>query len=528
MQQTKKVTPDQPYRADSLDYNRVEERASQGYFRTFWSSYKGRVRGMLAGVAIGGIVGAAVGLLVVGALPEAVAALAFAGFTGAGAVLGAEMYGAAGSAAASRAAGLAEKHARMLDPVHKGNELSGLSDKLMMDGRGHHFQYPEARDKGKLFNWKSGILGGGVGAALGGLLAGTSFVASIPLLSGICATAGTAALAFGALGLSFGIDRSNLKAIFNQVDANSVGRIHDGNRGPDLGREQFRVIETDKQIAAHRLQRQESTFVLEDEYHPKIFNGAVKGLFRGLAGGAVAGTLIGGAIGVAAYGTALALGIGLASAGLLPVAAAFAGTGAMYGMKVFADAGREAGAESTARAMDNEFERNQQLKERGVGPAPKTPQKEHFLNVKAALLMAAVGAVAGMMMPGVLGLGALKLAGVATAGMATTSGLAVTAAAAVGGLFGAMYGVGGDSLKQLSRMTDWLYEKTYVVQNDRSAQPYVVSSQPEVSQIKEVPAATITQEDLSRMQERMEQRPARNFGQSVMATQNQPATQVIP
>ncbi len=516
-----------PYRPDSIDYNRVNERARQAYYREYWSSYKGRVRGMLVGVLVGGVVGAAIGagLALMAGLAGMGFGIAVAGLAGIAAVHGAETYGTAGSAAASRAAGLAERHARVLDPVYKDNEPAALEDKLMMDGRGHHFQFPADRDKGKLFNWKSGAAGAAIGAGVGALLANSLTIGS-SLLAVVGGPAG-AAIAFGALGATFGIDRSNLKGVFNKVDAASWGKSKGMYSGIDMGREQFKGIENDKELAEHRLRRQSSMFSLEEEYHNKIYASAVKGLFRGLAGGAVAGAVIAGAVGLIAFGaTALIAPEVVVGLTAFKAVAAFAAVGASFGMRAFSDAGREAGAESMARAIDNEFERNQELRQRGITPEAPKPVKEKFFNLKSALVMGAIGAAVGLLLPsiGVLALNAILPASAEIAA-GTISALTLGASATVGGMFGAMYGVGGDSIKVLSKTTDWLYNKAYVVHNDPTAKPYVVPQELPEDMVKKAGIQhLVTPEDVSKMEERMQQRPAQSFEQKVLAQSQQPQT----
>lgn len=529
METQKPITPTTPpYRPDSIDYNRVQERASQAYYREYWSSYKGRVRGMLVGVLVGGAVGAAIGgaLALMAGFAVAEIGLAVAAMAGVAAISGAEAYGAAGSAAASRAAGLAERHARVLDPVYKDNETAALEDKLMMDGRGHHFQFPVDRDKGKFFNWKSGLAGAAIGAAVGLLLAASGVGIAGPLLSVVGGQAG-AALAFGALGATFGIDRSNLKDVFNKVDAASWGKSKGMYSGIDMGREQFKGIENDKELAEHRMRRQASTFSLEEEYHNKIYARAVKGLFRGLAGGAVVGAVVAGAVGLLAFGAAqVMLPTLVATKTAFAAVAAFSAVGAAFGMRAFSDAGREAGAESMARAIDNEFERNLELRQKGINPQPAKPPKEKFFNLKSALVMGAIGAGIGLLLPSI-GVMAMNVILPASAEIAvgTISALTLKASAIVGGMFGAMYGVGGDSIKMLSKATDWLYNKAYVVHNDPTAKPYVVPQELPENIIKKAGIQNlVTEEDMSKMEQRMQQRPAQTFEQKVLTQSQQPQT----
>src|SRR5579872_6547344 len=97
-----------------MSETRITERATNDYPRHFWSSIKsGHYRYALAGVAVGAPIAAVIGL--------AVAAIVgfswplIAAFAATGAIMGAEGFGGAGTAAAARASGLAEKHARILD-----------------------------------------------------------------------------------------------------------------------------------------------------------------------------------------------------------------------------------------------------------------------------------------------------------------------------------------------------------------------------------------------------------------------------
>lgn len=539
-----------PYKPGSLDYNKVQERASQGYYREYWSSTKGRVRGMLSGVMVGAAIGLAMGAAVAGILAytgvlAAIAAAAaasgaapitaigiIAGFTGLTAIKSAEAYGSAGSAAASRAAGLAERHARVLDPVYKNNETAALDDKLMMDGRGHHFQFPVDRDKGKLFNWKSGALGALIGAGLAALIASSGVIGLFGVTTALAiGEVAGAAIGGAGLGMTFGIDRSRLKDIFNKVDASSWGKSKGDYAGIDMGRKQFGGVENDKQLAEHRMQRQASTFALEEEYHNKIYARAVKGLFRGLAGGAVAGAAIGAAVGLLACAVVAPFATG--AIGVAAVTTGFAAVGMNYGIRVFADAGREAGAESMARAIDNEFERNLELRQKGITPTPPKPMEQRFLNPKAALVMASIGAaVAAIALPGIIATGAFAALGLEAA--AATTGATLAASAAIGGVFGTMYGIGRDSLKSLSKFTDWLYDKTYVVHNDPTSKPYVVPlPSREAEQAAQAAIAkpanghAITGEDMNRLDEKMRARPQKTFEQSVLAQNAQPATPTL-
>jgi hypothetical protein len=101
-----------------MDGGRIAERSTQDYPRNLWNSYKlGHYRFALAGIGIGGTIAAGIGLAVASLIPGLNVAVlpTVLAFAAAGAFMGAEGFGEVGAAAASRAAGLAEKHARILD-----------------------------------------------------------------------------------------------------------------------------------------------------------------------------------------------------------------------------------------------------------------------------------------------------------------------------------------------------------------------------------------------------------------------------
>jgi hypothetical protein len=469
---------------------RIQERSTLDFPRHFWSAYKkGHYRFALAGAGYLGLIGGAIGLAVCAVTGFSLPLIA--AFVGISALMGVEGFGATGSAAASRASGLAEKHARILDADAEGKGmLSATDDKLMYNGRGHHYEFPVGRDKGKFFSLKSGLTGSAMGAASGAVLgvaaltAGSALkieavtavstaVAHAPLLAplvsatttgltwlgmtaatpailaagGLAAAAGlvvAGALTFGLLGLYFGLERRVTKSIFNQTDANINGNATFKN-GPDLGRLQSR--ESDSDLAQHRLRRQAEIDRLENEYNDRITWGALNGRFRGFPGVAV-GVLAGAALGAAAVmltsATALVAPI---------IMAAFIAGGGLIAMNVFCETGTEAGAEATARAIDNEFERNRAMRAQGITPPqPREPQSP-WLIPKAAITGGLLGAALGAAIASVVGVGVLGLLTVPV----TASAIGISAL--IGGLTGATYGLGNKTLKTTVSPLLRIYDK---------------------------------------------------------------------
>src|SRR6185369_16389228 len=167
------------------------------YNRVFWAGYKLHVRSMLTGGVLGLGVGGAVGLAMLPfAGPAALIATA-----GTGMVMGAEGLSNIGTISGTRAATLAEKHARALDPANEGNWEKIYNDKLMLNGRGHHYDFPTDQSDDRVYYWKSGIAGTLIGATAGALLglAGIAFLgtAAIPAAIG-------SALFFGIFGATYG------------------------------------------------------------------------------------------------------------------------------------------------------------------------------------------------------------------------------------------------------------------------------------------------------------------------------------
>ena len=500
------------YHSAAIDDARVEENAGQKYHRNFWSSAKGHMRGWFAGGTLGAILGSGLGLAALSFATAGVPLLPiFAAFAVTGTIFGVEAYSAIAAAGASRAAGLAEKHARRLDPNNKNDPLKIAEDKLMYDGRGHHYEFPQDRDDGKIFSWKSGLLGTTIGAASGGILGfvghdlvATSVMSAIGTSLGIAsaplALAAAGAIVLGIAGMSFGIERGFFKSLFNQIDFNVKGKIHDGTC-IDIGKEQ--AIEqglTVEDLNQQRLNRQADIQHLDKEYNRKIFWGGIKGAFNGFAGGLVIGAAIGLAVGGVVLGGLALFATPVSAALLLP---AFASAGAMFGMKIFADAGREAGAESTARAIDDEFERNLALQERGMSPEPAKKPEGQWFNLGTGLIMGTIGAVAGLTLAPILA-ATPALAGLAPAAITGLSSL-------TGGLFGASFGLGDKIIRGITDKTDEVYYTTY---NNHSGKhdPEFNKELPQPSNYHKI---EITPQEAAKL----EAKPDKNFGEFMINRQ---------
>ncbi len=427
--------------AEAIGGSRVDERAQSLFYPLFWHAYKGHYRGGLTGAIVGGVLGAATGLALTFAFP-ALAFIAVPALAGMGALLASEEFTAVGSATASRAIGLAEKHAALNDPVYQGNELAALNDKLMIDGRSHHYEFPPERDDNRPFFPVSGMMGALICGTLGALVAAAGEMTGVLATAGLAATGTLPVIAAGALvaglfGLTFGINRSVFKSILNQTDANIQGEIHTGRDGPDLGQAQFAGIENDKELLQHRLRRQDDITHLEHDYSKRIFQGTINGYLRGFVGGIAAGVLIGAGIGALVFGGAALLGVaGVTFAGMV---AGFASLGALFGMKTFADPGAQAGAESTARAIDEEFQRNRLLKAQGLPVPPQQKSPGQGFNLTAAILMGGLGAATGVLLFPVLGAGILGITGLTGVEVAVAALATGAAGATIGGMGNALW-----------------------------------------------------------------------------------------
>lgn len=383
-----------------LNKTRVKENAALKEPYIFWGGYKHHVRGMLVGTTLGAVIGAVVGC----------AAIPFLGpfgpliGAGAGLAFGAEQASSIGTASGSRASGLAERHARILDPANEGDPVKIANDKLSYDGRGHHYEYPEGKGDNKIFSWKSGlagtIIGAGAGALIGHEVAGMTIIHAVavamigasvapaiaPILAG--------ALVFGLLGLTFGIERGLFKNVFNKISSLAEGKFR--NTPNEMGMQQSLSQETGDELLNHRLRRQEQVYNLRTQYDEKIFSNSMAGYAKGASGGALIGGVFGALAGLVAVGILVAAtgGIGI---GIAAIVGLFAAGGALYGIKTFGEAGYEAGAESTARTIDDEFQAGQSQKERGqVVSEPALPEpKKGLIATSFDALMRGVSKLSG-------------------------------------------------------------------------------------------------------------------------------------
>ncbi|MEI7668664.1 MAG: hypothetical protein WCJ33_01105 [Pseudomonadota bacterium] len=500
MTEDAKINLEVKQHADMLDYARVEENSNQKSYSNFWSSYKGHVRGLLAGVLIGALGGCAIGI-----------GIGFLGFTGLampvvvqlfsamGALFGAEAVGSIGASSASRAAGLAEKHARFLDPENSDDKLKAAEDKLMVDGRGHHNAQPPNHDNGNFFNIKSGSAGLLIGAAAGALLGAAHLLAEIPIVSaivpslvifGASAPIAAGALVLGICGLTFGVDRSIFKSIFNQISAFMEGR--DAARGDDIGQKQA-VGKTAAELLEQRLTRQEDIHYLQKDYDEKIFLSGVDGYLKGAAGGSAIGAIFGAISGAIVVG-ALMLAVTLAPTVILSIIGGFAAAGTLLGLKTFAETGKEAATESTARAIDDEFERGKELRAKGIYNQSDLSEKSKNTELKPEVIfaMGGVGALIGAALIPVIGV----------------------AAPLVFGLIGAATGLGNGMLKGIVNISNSIYNKTYYGHDDEKA--------PEIKPPTRTVAENqykITKEEADNLNSKLSENKEKEFGDMILGQQ---------
>jgi hypothetical protein len=317
-------------------------------------------------------------------------------------------------------------------------------------------------------------------------------------------------IACSIIGLTFGINRSIFKTIFNHTDANIRGEIR-GVKGPDLGQIQERGREQGNELLQHRLRRQQELQYLEKEYNDRIFWGAVSGRFRGYAGGMATGAIIGAVAGAAAFAVAAVAGIFAApSLALLgSMIGIFAGAGALFSQGIFPEMGSEAGAEATARAIDNEFERNQILKAKGITPPAPVKAKSQWFSIKSALYVGALGAVVGLAIEPYL-IAALVGAGGLFPGLHIAGFTAYALSALIGGGVGASYGIGTSTEKAIVKGTDWIYNKSYAGPPD--VKPLAIS-EPAVS--KSSPYGEITTEELAKLNAGLNAASGKSFTQTI-------------
>ncbi len=529
------INPEVKKTLGDMSGERIDARAAGDFPRHFWSTSKhGHYRFALAGVAIAVPIAAAIGAAVAAAVSWALAPIIIPAFIGAGALMAVESFGSTGSAAASRASGLAEKHARILDGEGKGlAPQTALDDNLMNNGQGHHYEFPRNRDNGKLFSWKSGLTGAAMGAAAGGLLGIGGAIAHIPAAAAIATAIPALAVApflpivvagaitFGLFGLTFGIERKVFKSIFNYTDAHIQGKLSP-DKSPDLGKQQSQ--ESDPALAQQRVQRQADIDRLERSYNERISWGALSGRFRGFLG-TVPGVAIGAVVGVLALAAVSLTG----GAALLPMIAhsvvvpLFAAAGGLLGMKVFSEAGMEAGAEATARSIDNEFERNRALRAQGITPPKPKETKGSWLNPKAALIMGVIGAAVGAALTLAMAPGILALLPVAVAAHIGTGAL-IGISAIIGGGVGASYGLGDKSLKAVAKPFTRIYDKVVFGQNPVADPGQQVTAQLPVP-VQAPLYDKVTAEDARLLDDRLSAGTGKSFTQ--VTQQMRDATQTI-
>lgn len=555
-----------------IDEDRLQEKAERYYYRPNWGAYKGHYKGALTGIVGGAIIATGVGLLAASVLTiPAVAAylgvhatfsVITAGFSFAGMMLGYGAYGNAGTIAGAKASSLAEKHARQLvksNLVSKGKGVGAPEDEFdepTFEGRyKHHYEIPPDRDSGTFWHWKTGAIGaaicGGLGAVMGygapALLTSMGFageitaiagaLAHIPILASVSAAALTAALPvvagaaiFGLMGLSFGINRSTFKSVFNLTDGWAKGKpkgLEMQTVEKELAKartpeERRQIMEREKAVYETALRRQDLIYDLDKKYYDKIFWHSIGGMFNGYAGGSILGMSVGAAIGVVG---ALALGGG---ALVLPLMIGCAAFGGHMGADVFTAAGANAGAEAMSKALDEEFQRGKTLNDQGKpNVVSKGTPSKGIVNLKTLAICAAVGAVAGLAMAGgIFGFGLAHLIFGGTAAHAAIGfGAASSMATFIGGAIGSLYGVKAKVFQAFSNFANNLYDgKIFGTNGTEHAQEYEKVKVPVTSMARVGSRGAleeITPDDVATMNARMPQ--SQNISQ-VGRLQQQAAT----
>lgn len=506
------INPEVMQYSAAIDEARVDNRSAITYYRNFWDSYKGHVRGMLAGIAIDGILGLGIGVALSFFLPISAWTL-IASCSAGGALMGAEAFGKIGGAAASRASGLAEKHARLLDPVYEGNTLQALDDALMAGGHGHHYEFPRERDKGKYFSWKSGLVGFLVGSAIGAIALSAELFAHVAFLGSVVVNPLAGALVCGMIGATFGIDRSIFKSAFNQTDANVEGKLRFREKQGD--RTCMQDLNSEEELAQHRQRRQDETNYLQKKYYNKLFWSGVSGMFRGSAGGLLLGALIGVAVGVMVFSGMALVGTTAVTApgAFLTFASGFSALGGMLGMHVFDATGVEAGCESAARGIDDEFERVRALQQKGMVSPPAPKLKERLFNGKAMMIMAAIGAIGGVALAPQLLLHSMVA-------------IDYVFAASLGALSGASFGIGMPIWKGIAKFTDKIYDTSYFRQShkeDRVPEKQMGTSPSSFRPLRET---SVTPQDMLCIDQKIN-RNRDGFGQAILTQGAVPNLPVI-
>lgn len=419
------------------------------YYRSLWGSYKGHVLGMFRGLVIGSIMGAAVGAVAVLAAPATLAlGVTVAAFSGMGALFAGSILGNMGYSAGAAAATHAEEELRLRYPG-SAEGVSPDSIDSPTPGYGHHYEVPADRDKGRWFHWKIGIpclvAGAAIGCLVGfgvpglvGLLFHGAGTAAAGAFTGLLAgNAGLVAggLLGGAFGGSYGVDRAKFKSLFNYTDEWLNGKIT--GPGKKAEAKENAILNMSEQEAECQpctptittMQRQEEYTRLYYDYFNKSFWSGLGGNAKGLAGGATVGGLIGLAAGaLAVAGLGLVFGAA-AVAGFAPaLIGSIAAFGIHEGIKIFADAGSHAGAQSAAKEM---LDVKKQRIAQGINPeahVPETPEEKKWFSPKVMIIGAIVGAVIG----GPLAAPILGAVGI----HAVTAGFGAAICAAIGGMFG--------------------------------------------------------------------------------------------
>ncbi|MDG1286782.1 MAG: hypothetical protein P8P30_04370 [Rickettsiales bacterium] len=442
------------------------------YYKMGWSAYKGHTRGIIRGLVVGCVIGAVIGagLFGLGAIGlvgvTASLSVLMAGFSAFAGLMAAGLMGRLGNAAGNAASQLAELELRERYP-----ELPEITPDSPAPGYGHHYEVPADRDKGKLFHGRVGLTGGLLGATLGGL-AGHAGLAGLMTLhiGGLAAAAPIAApIILGVImGSSFGINRSYFKSVFNVTDRLLQGKLSSPSEAElAKDRERYRVAGEDGPAPViTSLQRQEEFYRLENGYYQKAFEAGFAGNARGLVGGIVSGGLLGAVLGGVAVFALSATGIG--------AVAIFAGVMAFsmhHSSDFFSEAFSEAGGHGHVHELFHERMRGMRkgvelsfdeaehniVTRRQADPelTPPDAQERAVFKPRVALIMGALGAVAGLALAPLAG----GVAGLLSLGAAhhLTLGLG----AATFGLVGASFGIGPKSTEVLHQFGDGIYHGAF-------------------------------------------------------------------
>lgn len=447
------------------------------YYKMHWGAYKGHVRGLVRGLIVGSVMGALVGLGIAGL--GAIGVLGFAaslstltlaaGFASLGGILASEIMGRVGNAAGNVASQLAELELRERYP-----ELPEITPDSPQPGYGHHYEVPPERDRGKLFHPRVAAAGALLVGAFGGLvgLSGVSHIIGELTLGLAAGVSPLAPVAMGALfGMSFGINRSVFKSIFNFTDGLFEGKL----TGPTLDdlakdRERYRLQgESVHPPVINSLQRQEEYYRLQNEYFKIAFSAGFSGNARGLVGGSLSGGVAGLALGgVAAVACLLAASLFTVT---LPftipalISLTTAAGIAWGGLKFHNEASFEASGHSNVHEVFHERLRQiekghdipfaeaekivEQRRQSDPNLTPPDAERKHWIKPRIMAVMATIGAVVGAGLSPILGSGIghlLHLHHISTA-----------ASASIFGLTGATFGLGSKITDALHNLGDRIY-----------------------------------------------------------------------